>query len=229
MRSPTSGPLMAEFHTRRRPPGGFTLLELLVSLALFAIISLIAYRGLQTALTADEAARAQAERLGRLQTLYRLVGRDLGQAIDRPIRDAFGERLPALVGQGDTLELSHTGRRNPAGLPRSLIERVAYVVADRRLYRQSWNVLDRAQDSRPRRHALLDAVEGLELRYLDDKGNWQREWRGVDDARPAAPPLPRAIEYVLDLGERGRIRWLFELPRPIRAQAKKRGSPNGQG
>ena len=220
---------MAEFRRRRRPTGGFTLLELLVSLALFAIVSVIAYRGLQTTLAADAAARAQAERLARLQTLYNLLGRDLRQAVDRPVRDAFGERLPALDGRNDRIELSHTGRRNPAGLPRSLIERVAYVVEDGRLDRLSWNVLDRAQDSRPRRHALLEPVDGLALRYLDERGNWRDQWHGPDDLEPSTPPLPRAIECVLDLGDRGRIRWLFELPRPIRAERKKRKDSNGPG
>ncbi len=204
--------------SRAAPPigeRGFTLLELLVSLALFAIVSVIAYSGLQGVMTADTAAREQARRLARLQTLYHFVARDLRQATDRPVRDVFGDRLPALDGREDALELTRAGRRNPAGLPRSRLERIAYRLEDGRLYRLAWNVLDRAQDSQPRRHVLLEPVDALALRYLDDEGRWRNDWTGPTASDPRTADLPRAIEFVVTLDGWGRLRWLFDLPRPV--------------
>jgi len=100
---------------------GFTLIELLVALAIFAILAVMAYRGLDVVLTTDQVGQAQAKRLARLQTAYRLVGRDVEQIVARSIRDQFGDRQPALIGDSSTIEMSRIGWRNPAHLPRSRI------------------------------------------------------------------------------------------------------------
>ena len=53
---------------------GFTLLELLVSLAIFAILGVAAYAGLDAVLNAKDRIEAKADQLGRLQMLFVLMG-----------------------------------------------------------------------------------------------------------------------------------------------------------
>ena len=91
---------------------GFTLLELLVALAIFAVLSALAYGGLKSMLDAKNQVAAEAEKLARLQTALAMIERDLEQATARPIRDQFGERQPAMTatsGHDQVVEWTRNG------------------------------------------------------------------------------------------------------------------------
>ncbi len=110
---------------------GFTLLELVIAMAIFAIMSTIAYSGLNNVLTAKERTDEQAQQLVRLQLAFTHMGRDISQAVNRGIRDEYGESQPALVGRdldGYLIELTRSGWRNPIPQeerPRSSLQRIA--------------------------------------------------------------------------------------------------------
>jgi general secretion pathway protein J len=191
---------------------GFTLLELLVALAIFAVLGVAAYAGLDVVLDAKDRIEAKSDQLGRLQMLFVLMGRDIEQTARRSVRDNYGDSLPALLGSNTALEFTRAGWRNPAGLRRSHLQRVAYGLTDETLTRATWDVLDRAQDSEPRTVNLLGEVTALEIRYLDGSGEWRSDWppsAGAD--RPAAAPLPRAIEITLEVKGWGSIMRLFRV------------------
>jgi len=187
---------------------GFTLIELLVALAIFAVLSLLAYGGLASVLDGSELIGARSARLGALQrTVTRLVD-DLNQAGTRPVRDAFGDPLPALAaGAGATpaLELTRGGWPNPTGQPRSSLQRVGYDLVDRTLVRRVWPVLDRAPNSVPLEQRLLDGVTAIELRFRGDRqGRWESAWPPAD-AAPGHSALPLAVEVTLEVEGFGRI------------------------
>jgi general secretion pathway protein J len=189
---------------------GFTLLELLVALAIFAVVAALAYGGLRVVLDARERTDAQAQRLAEIQMALAFLTRDLEQAVDRPIRDELGDRRPALLGgTGAALEWTHGGWRNPAGQARSSLQRVAYAHDANRLVRRSWAVLDRAHDSAGNDTVLLEGVTALELRFLDGQMEWQTFWPpAIEDA----PGLPRAVELRLELEDGTGISRLVRLP-----------------
>lgn len=197
---------------------GFTLLELMVALAIFALLAAMAYGGLATVLDTRSETDAQAARLAALQTTLSVMERDLEQAVQRPIRDGLGDRQPALVGvqMGPIrLEFTHDGHANPAHLARSNLERVGYGVDDHVLYRMAWRVLDRAQDSQPGKMRLLEHVQSLDIRYLDNKNQWHTSWPDLAPGTPdaaAQAALPIAVEISLDLDTWGRINRVFALP-----------------
>lgn len=194
---------------------GFTLLELLVALSIFALLAAMAYGGLNTVLKTRKATDTQAERLARLQQTFFWLERDIVQAIDRPIRDEYGDPQPALRGVtlGDLrLELTRNGWRNPVGRVRSHLQRVAWGLKDERLMRYYWNVLDRAQDSKPLSTEMLDGVQRLELRFMDAAGKWGEVWPAVSRRGGPGDPLPRAVEVTLESEREGRITRLFEVP-----------------
>ena len=201
----------------------FTLLELLVSLALFAILSVIAYGGLQTVLDARRVTDQQAQRLAGLQMLFRIVGRDIEQTIQRGIRDSFGDHQAALSGDNEHLEFSRTGRRNPGGFSRSHLQRIRYSWQEDQIERRSWTVLDRAQDSPFQEAVLASNIKTLEFRYLDEQLQWHTQWPLPQQDKNSAPALPRAIEVTIEAEGWGRITRLFHVSRGIVVKSQQDG------
>lgn len=188
---------------------GFTLLEMLVAVVLFAIASALAYGGLRSIVQAQEQGRHAKAELGRLQFAVSLIERDITSAARRGIRDGYGVPRPALEGEGQRIELTRHGYANVLALPRAELERVAYQRRDGQLLRLRWPVLDRAPGTRPIEDELLEGVSRMELVYLDGHRREHRQWpppQGVTDT------LPRAIRLTLELEQFGEIHRVLELP-----------------
>lgn len=198
---------------------GFTLLELLVALSIFALISAMAYGGLQSVMTQQQQTGARSERLADLQKAYRIMQRDLEQIVSREIRNEFGDRIASVVGGSgfDGVEFSRAGYPNPAGFLRSDIQRVAYVPDQDTLLRRTWRALDRAQDSEPDEQKLVESMSRFSMRFLDQGNEWQERWPPAPDQGGVVPglpvsALPVAVEVQLELDELGTLTWLFSLP-----------------
>lgn len=190
---------------------GFTLLELVVVMAIFGVLSVMAYGGLATVLTARERVLQSLERTTALQKVYVRLRNDLQQLRARPARDDYGDPQPALQVRPDgAVEFTRSGWRNPLGHPRPGFERVAYRLdADRRLLRASWRVLDRAQDSPVSEVVVLDRVEEVAWRFLDGD-DWREAWPPLGLAgTPTLDTAPRAVEVLLTLEDLGEVRLLF--------------------
>ncbi len=195
---------------------GFTLLELLVAVAVFAVMSVLAYAGLASVLDARRQTDAAAARLGEVQLAFTVLQRDLEQALNRSVRAEYGDRLRAFTAAADgdpRLEFTRTGHANPLARPRSVLLRVAYGVEDDALYRLQWPVLDRAQDTRPHKFTVLEGVDRLEVRYLDSAGRWHEVWPPLRSDTAVETGLPRAAEVTLVLADWGKVTRLFVLPR----------------
>ena len=110
-----------------RQAAAFTLLELLIAIAIFALLGLASYRMLSTVLASDEALRRQEQQLRELVRGMAALERDLAQAGARPVRDGYGEPQAALRGDSEQgmLEFTRLGWRNPTGQPRSQWQRRA--------------------------------------------------------------------------------------------------------
>ena len=199
---------------------GFTLLELLVAITVFAVMSVMAYGGLNHIIAASEQSQAALEQLQRLQKAVSLLDRDFSQLRQRDIRDEYGQRQPWLktaVDQDRLVEFTRGGRLNPAQLPRSSLVRVGYRLDEDRLLRLQWRDLDRAPGSEPRETTLLEGVDAVELRFLDQNGEWHDDWpplAGITtnaDGSSGNSLTLSAIEFRLSLTEIGEIRRLYEV------------------
>ncbi len=215
---------------------GFTLLELLVALAVFAMVSLMAYSGLRAVLQSKQVTEQHAQRIQHLQSAVLMLERDLSQvALLRGIRDEYGDRQEALrtADFGSiTLEFTRAGWRNPISMPRSTLQRVAYGVEEESLRRFSWTVLDRAQQGTPNQVVLLDGVRDMRLRYLAETGEWHDQWPPAGLAQTSAVPFPQALEIILELEDMGEIRRLLPLLRPAplaSASTPVNGAASGEG
>ena len=65
---------------------GFTLLEVLIAIAIFSLISLSSFTIFDTVLSADEKAKQRSERHNELQRAFLIIERDLTQIARRTIR-----------------------------------------------------------------------------------------------------------------------------------------------
>ncbi len=199
---------------QRKAVNGFTLLELMAAMAIFSLLSVMAYAGLQSAMTNKEHTENQAQRLVELQTAFMFIGRDFEQAISRSVRDGFGEVKSALEGGefGATLiSLTRAGRTNFLQIPRSTLQRVAYELEDDSFYRLSWPMLDQDFDQEPQRQELLKNVKKVSLRYLDNAFEWQDQWPAGFEENVNPTLLPRAIEATWEFDDVGIIRRVFRL------------------
>jgi general secretion pathway protein J len=194
---------------------GFTLLELLVALAIFALVSVMAYGGLASVLDQQFATDEIAGQLARLQKTYLLLQRDFEQLVPRPVRDEYGDTQAPLLGDSQ-LQFTRGGWSNPAGHPRSSLRRVAYRLEDQELTRYAWSVLDRAQNSEPLEQPLLDGVTEIRSRYLVENDEWQDSWPPATVAATGDTEtfsLPLAVEIQLEHERFGLVTWLFQMPR----------------
>lgn len=213
---------------------GFSLIELLVALAVFAAMAAAAYGGLAEIARARGALADRQDRFAGAVRAVSTLERDLQQAVSRPVRgNARGEQLPALAGTSDRIELTRLGFANPRAEARSNLERVGYLVSDRKFQRGRFAVLDRAPDSAPVATALLDDVDTLRLRYLGADGIWRDAWPPADlasDSSTAAATnasLPRAVEFRIDVADIGELRRIVELPSSIPLIAAERSNQPG--
>lgn len=206
---------------------GFTLLELLIAITIFSIIATFVYAGLDIVLDTKQQTEQHLERLAKLQLGLHLMQQDIEQAVDRPIRDGFGETQPTLRGgglSGMLLELTRGGYANPMKLTRSQLQRVAYQLEENTLYRVSWPVLDRAQDTQPRRQKLFDGIENISLTFFDQAMKRQTTWpsntedMSNNSSADTPPGLPKGIEVTLETETMGTLRRVFRAPESLPEQ-----------
>jgi general secretion pathway protein J len=226
IRGQGGAPTGASKQQRGMPAAGFTLLELLVAVAIFALIGAMAYGGLQSVMDQQFVTSQQSQRLADLQKVYRIMQRDLEQLVNRRIRNEFGDSVDALVGGSgfDGVEFSRAGHPNPAGFLRSEIVRVAYIPDQDTLLRRTWRVLDRAQDSRPDEQLLVEDMRAFSIRFLDQEDEWADRWPPLQSEQAAGGvDFPRAVEVQLELDDIGILNWIFSLPQAFVAGVQPAG------
>ena len=195
---------------------GFTLLELIVVLAVFAVFSLMAYGGLNYVLKARKDIEIKLDRTAEWQKAFQRVRNDLELATPRAARDGFGQPQAAFVFEefGARIEFTRSGWRNPLSLPRASLERVVYRYDDRsrELLRETWRVLDRASDNEPLKLVVLDRIDDARWRFMDSNRQWQERWPPQSTGATTGSNnllLPKAIELTLESKDFGEVVWLL--------------------
>lgn len=192
---------------------GFTLIELLIALSIFALISVIAFTGLQASIDSRERTTLQAERLHEIQMAFNFIRQDLEQVVPRPIRDQMGDLDPKNAFQLvlDELVFTSGGRSNPLGVERSSLERLGYGLKDDTLIRSRWLALDQPPDPAIEELPLLTDVTALSFRFLGPDKRWIEQWPPLASDTPVAE-LPQAVDVVLELADFGTINRIILLP-----------------
>jgi general secretion pathway protein J len=203
-------------HSRSHAQHGFTLLEVLVAVVVFGIISLLAYGGYNQLIQQSDIVERSAGRTRAVQSTMQRMTEDFAMLEPRPIREPLGESLePALrsgVGAETLADLTRSGWTNPAGIPRSTLQRVTYRLENNKLRRAYWNALDRTLTAEPTSAVLLDKVRTVSFRFMDQNQSWHDQWPPLGYSGPDAARLrPIAVEITLDLEDWGKLVRLVEV------------------
>jgi general secretion pathway protein J len=163
---------------------GFTLVEVLVAIFAMAILSAMAWQGLESVLKARDASKASVERAGRLATVLTQWEQDLQAVTDTGL-------VPALQFDGQSLRLT---RHTPAG-----IVIVAWSVREGRWLRwaspafaqaealqQGWLASQQLLGTEPGQVLLAEPAETWQLYYFID-GNWANA-QSTGNLAPTTPP-----------------------------------------
>ncbi|MCS6785856.1 MAG: type II secretion system minor pseudopilin GspJ [Thiobacillaceae bacterium] len=186
-----------------RPQGGFTLLELMVAVAILAVLGVTAYAGLDAAYRTQARLKEEDARWRALALLWLRLEDDLRAWVPRPVRARGGQPQAAWLAEpqvhaayGAQLEMT---RLTDAAAGEGPPVRVGYRLREGRVEGLRWPVLDAGPRAEPQVAVLLTGVRVFDLAYLDAQGVWHTRW-------PPAPEAgrPRAVRVSLSL-EDGRV------------------------
>ena len=185
--------------------GGLTLIELMVAIALLALLSLLAHRGLDSMSRANAHSLAQSERWQAVTLLFERFSTDVSQPARRPVRNAAGTMLPAWWGRPAAEDAPFEWSRKSSSGQDEV--RLGYRLREGTIELLLWPELDRAPGSLPLAYPLLENVSDFSVRHLDAAGNWQERWPISDQE-----VLPRAVAIELTLAEGAILKRVFALP-----------------
>lgn len=188
---------------------GFSLLEVLVALTVFALLSAAAVAVLAQAADNRAVVGARMARLAEVQRARALMASDLSQAVARRVRGPNGRPARTAFlprGEGDAgrlFALVRHGWENPGGEPRASLQFVEYRLTPRGIERATRPMLDgtAAGDGQ----LVLGDVDRVSLRYLY-QGEWQDGWPG------GAQALPQALSLEAEIGGLGPVQQFFAMP-----------------
>jgi len=190
---------------------GFTLIEVLVAMAIFAVLALMAFGGLRTVINVSSSVQNRVEKLEALQRTFMLLERDFYQLIPRQMNTDGGDvraALEATPNNARLFEFTRGGQPNPADVKRSSLIRVAYILDDAKLKRIKWNRIDHLSGAQTVEIILLENVDSMTTRFLDVNDVWQTRWgQNQNDTGT----IPKAIELTLEHQYWGKIRWLIPI------------------
>jgi len=190
---------------------GFTLLEVLIAIAIFSVISLSSFTIFDSVIKGDETSQLRSDRHNELQRAFLIIERDLTQIARRSIRingeaplGQFLQSASDVIEGEQAIGFVRHGWTNPGLLlPRSDMQAVAYQLNDETLQRLHFNFVDAVGGEEPKIRPLISQVKGVTFDYFDGT-KWQENWTGDD--------LPLAIAIEIETTDYGVIRRQFLVP-----------------
>ena len=205
---------------RRITPKGFTLIEVLIALSVFAILASITSSAMYRAFNTREHVTTQANRLNALQLAVALMNRDIQQIVERSVLGNELHHFPPFTGQRDYIEFSRGGIINPTNINRrGTLQRIAYLCKKDRLYRRSWMVLDGPNRNQYQDKLVLDNLSQCQFSFLAHNlltlPRWQEYALKQNQNKET---LPTAIQLSINLNDCGKLNLSFIIPEALYAE-----------
>ena len=173
---------------RRASANGFTLLEIVIAVAIFAVIASIVFPAFIQFLDVRERIIENNERITDLQKMFLFMERDLRFASNRVGKDDYGDSADTAMVIGDDVVLELTAFYPDLTLAGTAVpRRVRWRLDDGDLIRAQFPVMDPTGDTRRSERVLLSGVEGIEFEVsaveegrTDESSRWNEADRLPD-------------------------------------------------
>lgn len=194
-------------HQNRHRSRGFTLIEMLVAVAILAMLSLLAYQILYQVQVSNDVSEKKSQQINKLQKAIIVLDSDFRQIADRQFRtngaESEAQKLlwqdGLLGGNGYGLLFTRHGWGNHQWqFPRGEVIKVGYRLQDDKLERIWWRYPDTTVGDTGNVETVLEHVSAFEIRFYYD-GKWLSVWEDKDNI------LPAAVSIALTLDDYGRI------------------------
>ncbi len=180
---------------------GFTLVEMMVALLIFSLLSVAGVALLRSAVNSDEVTSAKLGDMAEMQRFVSLIEADLNQAVPRSFRSDSGTRTASFSAgsnsqNGTLMTFTSGGQSNINDKPRSNLQRIEYRILEGRLERLYYEMTDGGEASQPA--ILLENLQNIDVRFRNKRGIWSDRWEFE-----RLTDLPRAVE--LKFEQAGRL------------------------
>lgn len=193
----------------RNSHSGFTLIEMIVAVAISLVMMAIGYTGLNhTIKTASQVSEANL-RLSELQFGVAYFNQDWIQVSPRKIRNQYGDEENNIVIEDNSIVFTRSGWTNLLQSQRSELQRVQYLVIDRNLVRRHWRSLDQGIGEAPLATVLIHDVESFEVNFINPSEVEIPDWPN-EATQNVGNPI--ALKIMLELAGMGEIRRILEIP-----------------
>jgi general secretion pathway protein J len=195
---------------------GFTLIEIMVTVLIFAIISTVSYRIVSSLVKTNQIVEETQNKWGSLSLVSTNIGRSVNRLIPLIVRDNNGRVLPAMYGRTELsgmydgqLEMTLSGTIGDEVTGVKPPKRVGYRLYKNTLYLVSWPVLNRSASTTPQIDVLLDDVVTFEPQFLYSDGKWYPTWP-PEDSRPEVLPSAIRVDLVMKSSESITREWVLD-------------------
>jgi general secretion pathway protein J len=191
-------------HQPNKHSGGFTLIEILVAMAIFTIIGLASTGVLNSVINSDQLSSERFEKLEELQRAMLTLERDVLQIVPRKVR-INGEPVSMVISGGedvfdsdaDGLGFVRAGWHNPQMLlPRSTLQAIGYRIQDQQLQRLYGNYVDNVIGYEPKVKILLSDIEDFRVTFLTNVKKLEEHEEWEESYSSATLPIAMSITIV---------------------------------
>jgi general secretion pathway protein J len=187
---------------------GFTLIEVLVALALLALTAVLAWQATAALVDGEVRLSDEAKRWRTLDLAFARLEADLRQAQPRAVKTPSGTE-PAWIAATEAngasaIVFTRAGPEFDVD-PGAPGQRIGYRVRGEALEVVYWPSLDRARDESTA-YRLVDGVAGFRVDHLASTGQWMGGWPRFGESS-----LPRAVRVLLTLASGETIERWFAL------------------
>lgn len=183
---------------------GFTLLETLLAITIFTLMSLAIYQSLIIVAKGSEAVNNKAKQTHKLQRAINMLENNISHATktSQPIDKKSSEhsfRVAKSLLESDDFGVYLLLNENTDSLYYTKSEKIGFRLKNRCLEKLIYD----SNENSPRISKILEGVTAFSMRIYHETV-WLNEWSEKDS-------LPKAVEIIIELGNQGTVRRVITL------------------
>ena len=186
---------------------GFTLVEMVVAVSVFAVISIASYSTMNTVLNGREIINQKNQEISSLQRMHALLKNDLRYAINHSVKNEFGENS-TIFSANENGQLFAITTLYPRPFDQGKLKRVFWTFENNKVWRNETSVIDSSEEVGINRREIISNVEQVDF-YFFEKEDLVVQRKTIWDNNDS---LPVAIELELELSSKKNYRWFFGGP-----------------